>query len=63
MDHDRVMDRVIREARPEDAEAIVRCHIRSWQAAYRGLIPDEHLDRTIPAQIPERTERLAEVLL
>jgi ribosomal protein S18 acetylase RimI-like enzyme len=28
----------------EDAEAIARIHVRSWQAAYRGLIPDDVLD-------------------
>jgi len=30
----------IRVATPDDAEAIVDAHVRSWQVAYRGLIPD-----------------------
>ena len=34
----------IRPARPEDSEAIGRVHIAAWQAAYRGLMPDEFLD-------------------
>jgi ribosomal protein S18 acetylase RimI-like enzyme len=34
----------IREAIPADAEAIATVHVRSWQAAYRGQLPDEYLD-------------------
>ncbi len=34
---------LIREAEPEDAMAVARVHVRSWQAAYRGLIPDDFL--------------------
>ncbi|MFF9012589.1 GNAT family N-acetyltransferase [Streptomyces sp. NPDC014870] len=34
----------IRAALPEDAAAIARVHVRSWQAAYRGLLPQSHLD-------------------
>ncbi len=34
----------IREADPRDAEAIAGIHVRSWQAAYRGLLTDEYLD-------------------
>lgn len=34
----------VREARPEDAPAIAQAHVLSWQAAYRGLMPDEYLD-------------------
>ena len=34
----------IRRARPEDAMAVARVHVRSWQAAYRGLMPDQYLD-------------------
>jgi GNAT superfamily N-acetyltransferase len=37
----------IRQAVPEDAEAIAQVHIRSWQAAYRGQLPDHFLDRLI----------------
>lgn len=34
----------IREAEPEDAEAIAGVHVRSWQAAYRGQLTDDYLD-------------------
>jgi ribosomal protein S18 acetylase RimI-like enzyme len=35
---------VVRPAGVEDANAIAGIHVRSWQAAYRGLIPDDVLD-------------------
>lgn len=35
---------VVREARPEDAEACAAVHVASWQVAYRGMVPDEYLD-------------------
>jgi L-amino acid N-acyltransferase YncA len=35
----------VRAATPADVRAIARIHVRSWQAAYRGLLPDEFLDR------------------
>lgn len=34
----------VRLARPEDALAVAQVHVRAWQAAYRNLLPDEHLD-------------------
>lgn len=34
----------VRPASVEDARAIARIHVESWQAAYRGLIPDRVLD-------------------
>lgn len=34
----------IREPVPEDAEALGRLHVRAWQVAYRGMMPDEYLD-------------------
>jgi ribosomal protein S18 acetylase RimI-like enzyme len=34
----------LRDARPEDAAQVARVHVRSWQVAYRGLLPDEYLD-------------------
>jgi len=34
----------IRYATPSDAAGIARVHIRSWQAAYRGIMPDTVLD-------------------
>jgi|SRR5579872_222700 len=35
----------IRPASVEDAASIAEVHIRSWQWAYRGLLPDDFLDR------------------
>lgn len=37
-------DVVVRRAEPGDAGAIARVHVRSWQAGYRGQLPDELLD-------------------
>ncbi|MBM3286119.1 MAG: GNAT family N-acetyltransferase [Candidatus Eisenbacteria bacterium] len=34
----------IRRATPDDAEPLAKLHIDSWRAAYRGLVPDGHLD-------------------
>ncbi|MDE3062338.1 MAG: GNAT family N-acetyltransferase [Acidobacteriota bacterium] len=36
---------ILRPAEPRDALGLARVHVRSWQAAYRGLIADEYLDR------------------
>jgi ribosomal protein S18 acetylase RimI-like enzyme len=36
---------LLRDARPEDALAIARVHVRAWQAGYRGLVSGESLDR------------------
>ena len=33
-----------RLAIPDDARAIAEVHVRSWQAAYRGVVADEFLD-------------------
>jgi GNAT superfamily N-acetyltransferase len=38
----------IRPAEPEDAVAVACVHVRSWQAAYRGLLPDDYLDQLRP---------------
>ena len=38
------MAAVVRRAAVGDADAIGSVHVRAWQAAYRGLMPDEHLD-------------------
>jgi GNAT superfamily N-acetyltransferase len=35
---------MIRVATPADVEAIADVHVRSWQATYRGQMPDEYLD-------------------
>ena len=39
-----------RDASPDDALPVAVVHIRSWQVAYRGLIPDSYLDRMDPAE-------------
>jgi GNAT superfamily N-acetyltransferase len=39
-----------RLARASDARAIAAVHVRSWQAAYRGLIPQDYLDSLDPDQ-------------
>lgn len=38
----------IRLARPEDALAVARVHVRAWQVGYRGLLPDAYLDSLRP---------------
>jgi ribosomal protein S18 acetylase RimI-like enzyme len=35
----------VRRAGAEDARGIAIVHVRSWRAAYRGLVPQEYLDR------------------
>jgi ribosomal protein S18 acetylase RimI-like enzyme len=35
---------LIRDATPDDAPAIAAVHVRSWQIAYRGIVPDDVLD-------------------
>lgn len=37
-------ERMVRPATPDDATAIAEAHVRGWQAAYRGLVPDAVLD-------------------
>lgn len=41
-------DMFLRPAEPEDAMAVARVHVRSWQAAYRALLPNEYLDQLRP---------------
>ena len=38
----------LRAAEPNDAAAVALVHVRSWQAAYRGLLPDDYLDGLRP---------------
>ena len=35
---------IIREAVAADAVAMGHLHVRAWQSAYRGVMPDEYLD-------------------
>jgi len=44
---------IVREAHLEDAEAIAEVHVASWQAAYRGIMPDSLLDGL---SVTKRTE-------
>lgn len=43
-----VGDVVIREAVEADAGEMGRLHVRAWQVAYRGIMPDEYLDGLRP---------------
>jgi hypothetical protein len=51
----------VRPALPDDAAAIAELHVRSWQWAYRGQIPDDYLNG-LTAELPERTARRQEYL-
>ena len=35
---------IIRQATQKDAHAIATVQVSSWRAAYRGIVPDRHLD-------------------
>jgi ribosomal protein S18 acetylase RimI-like enzyme len=48
-----------RKAKDDDVAAIADIHVRSWQAAYRGVLPDELLDG-LPAE--ERAQSWCELL-
>jgi GNAT superfamily N-acetyltransferase len=50
----------IRRARPADALAIATVHVRSWQAAYRGLLPQDFLDHLDPLRGAEQWEAVLE---
>jgi ribosomal protein S18 acetylase RimI-like enzyme len=47
----------VRRAEVGDAAAIARVHVGSWQVAYRGLIPQDYLDRLDPEERREMWER------
>lgn len=44
---------VIRDAAPDDAKQIATIHVKTWQCAYKGQIPDSYLDNL---SIDKRTE-------
>ncbi len=48
------MNFIIREAGIEDAAGIARVHVETWQAHYRGQIPDDYLDGL---SVEKRAER------
>ena len=49
---------LVRRASSKDAAQIAEVHVRSWQRAYRGLIPQDYLDRLDPAQRVARWEQV-----
>lgn len=50
----------VRPATAADAPAIATIHVRSWQAAYRGLLPQDYLDSLDPRHgVGHWTETLA----
>ena len=51
----------VRRATTDDVDAIVTLHARSWQVAYRGLIPDAMIDRVV-TQRAARAERIGTVV-
>ncbi|MGI8617199.1 MAG: GNAT family N-acetyltransferase [Actinomycetota bacterium] len=36
---------LVRTARPEDARPVAEVHVASWRHTYRGLLPDDYLER------------------
>jgi ribosomal protein S18 acetylase RimI-like enzyme len=51
-------DVIIRPATLEDAPAIARVHVRGWQQAYRGQLPDTFLE-ALDASLERRTANWA----
>ena len=49
----------IRLARLDDAPGLAEVHVRSWQRAYAGIVPQPHLDGL---SIESRTEKWRENL-
>jgi len=41
------MDIIIHKALPEDAQNYADCHISCWQTAYKGIVPDEYLEKML----------------
>jgi ribosomal protein S18 acetylase RimI-like enzyme len=41
---------MLRPAEPDDARSVAGVHVRAWQVGYRGLLPDEYLDRLRPEE-------------
>jgi ribosomal protein S18 acetylase RimI-like enzyme len=39
---------IVRDANPRDAAEVAGVHVRSWQAAYRGMFCDDYLDGLRP---------------
>lgn len=49
---------VIRRALTEDSYGIALVHVSSWQHAYRGIVPQTHLDQL---SVADREKRWAEI--
>jgi GNAT superfamily N-acetyltransferase len=47
---------LIRAAEPQDAMEVARVHVRSWQVAYRGLLPEAYLNQLLPEDRAARYE-------
>jgi GNAT superfamily N-acetyltransferase len=45
---------LVRPAEPDDAISVARVHVRSWQAAYRDLLPHDYLERLRPEERARR---------
>ena len=45
---------LIRAATPDDAQAIARVHVQSWRETYRGLLPEDFLERMTDGAALER---------
>ena len=41
---------ILRPAAPDDAMAVARVHVRAWQVAYRGLMPEAYLSGLRPEE-------------
>lgn len=50
---------IVRPATDADAEALARVHVRSWQGAYAGLLPQELLDGL---SVEQRAEQWRSIL-
>lgn len=48
--HNMITDITYRPAVREDVSLIADLHTRSWQVAYRGMLPDEYLDDHCPRE-------------
>ncbi|MDO8649163.1 MAG: GNAT family N-acetyltransferase [Candidatus Peregrinibacteria bacterium] len=51
----------IRFAEEQDAPAIAKIHVGTWQHAYRGQVPDAYLDN-LPQSIEKRAEKWKETI-
>jgi ribosomal protein S18 acetylase RimI-like enzyme len=49
----------VRPPRLADAEEVVRVHVRTWQSAYAGMVPDDVLN-ALDGQLEDRVRRTRE---